>query len=108
MRVQVLQHMPFEEFGSIAGWCAPRGIIPRYTRRFLADAAVPRVEDCDLIIADLLTECAAKLQGGPWVQPPNRVSPHLRLMRRATHWLPGYWTTWTRLSNEPGRLGGQT
>ncbi|OEC33968.1 GMP synthase-Glutamine amidotransferase [Pseudomonas cuatrocienegasensis] len=50
MRVQVLQHVPFEDIGSMADWCAERGAKLSYTRFFQADAQLPKVADCDLII----------------------------------------------------------
>lgn len=50
MNVHILQHVPFEDFGSMAGWLVDRHA--RVTRtRFYADPALPPVEDLDLVIA---------------------------------------------------------
>jgi GMP synthase-like glutamine amidotransferase len=49
MRVQVLQHVPFEDIGAMASWLAARGVIPDYTR-FYDDGILPPVDGLDLII----------------------------------------------------------
>jgi len=41
MRVQVLQHVPFEDVGSMAEWLQARGATVRYTRFFEADMRLP-------------------------------------------------------------------
>ncbi|WP_061237686.1 type 1 glutamine amidotransferase [Ectopseudomonas composti] len=51
MRVQVLQHVPFEDVGSMAEWLQARGAELRYTRFFEADAQLPDPGSCDLIVA---------------------------------------------------------
>lgn len=51
MRVQVLQHVPFEDIGSMRDWLQARGATVHYTRFFEADAHLPEVDSCDLIIA---------------------------------------------------------
>lgn len=51
MRVRVLQHVPFEDVGSMAGWFARRGAEVAYSRFFLPDARLPAVGECDLIVA---------------------------------------------------------
>lgn len=51
MRVQVLQHVPFEGVGSMADWFQARGADVRYTRFFEADAQLPEPASCDLIVA---------------------------------------------------------
>lgn len=51
MRVQVLQHVPFEDVGSMADWFRRHGAELRYTRFFEADAHLPKPEGCDLIVA---------------------------------------------------------
>lgn len=51
MRVQVLQHVPFEDVGSMADWFQARGATLSYTRFFEADAQLPAVTECDLIVA---------------------------------------------------------
>lgn len=50
MRVQVLQHVPFEDIGSIASWLDACGATAEYTR-FYADAELPSPADVDLVIA---------------------------------------------------------
>ena len=49
MRVQVLQHVPFEGIGSMAPWLAARGVTPDYTR-FYDDGLLPPVDGLDLVI----------------------------------------------------------
>lgn len=51
MHVQVLQHVPFEGIGSMAEWFQDRGCTVEYTRFFEADARLPAVQGCDLIVA---------------------------------------------------------
>lgn len=50
MRVQVLQHVPFEDIGSMSGWLAARRAEVAYTRFFAADQ-LPAVAGLDLVIA---------------------------------------------------------
>jgi GMP synthase-like glutamine amidotransferase len=50
MRVQVLQHVPFEDIGSMASWLAMRDATLSYTR-FYHDAELPQLEGIDLVIA---------------------------------------------------------
>lgn len=51
MRVQVLQHVPFEGVGSMADWFQARSADVRYTCFFEADAQLPEPASCDLIVA---------------------------------------------------------
>ncbi|TBV15048.1 type 1 glutamine amidotransferase [Stutzerimonas kirkiae] len=51
MRVHVLQHVPFEDIGSMAGWFRDRGAQLSYTRFYEADARLPAPEGFDLIVA---------------------------------------------------------
>lgn len=51
MRVQILQHVPFEGIGSMAEWFQARGADVRYTRFFEANAQLPEPASCDLIVA---------------------------------------------------------
>ena len=50
MKVHVLQHVPFEELGSIRFWLEARGAQISQTR-FFADDPLPSVEGIDLLIA---------------------------------------------------------
>lgn len=50
MRVHVLQHVPFENLGSIQDWLDEKRASVRYTRLF-ADDALPPVADVDFLIA---------------------------------------------------------
>lgn len=50
MQVQVLQHVPFEGPGSIAGWLAARGADMSCTRLFAGDP-LPRTHELDALIA---------------------------------------------------------
>jgi GMP synthase-like glutamine amidotransferase len=49
MKVQVFQHVPFEDIGSMAAWFAERGIEPGYTR-FFEDPRLPPLAGLDLIV----------------------------------------------------------
>jgi GMP synthase-like glutamine amidotransferase len=49
MRVQVLQHVPFEDIGSMAAWLAERNADLHYTR-FHESALLPDPADLDLLI----------------------------------------------------------
>jgi GMP synthase-like glutamine amidotransferase len=71
MRVQVLQHVPFEDIGSIASWLAARGITPNYTR-FYDDGLLPPVEGLDLVI----------VMGGPMSVSDEAQLPWLRAEKR--------------------------
>jgi GMP synthase-like glutamine amidotransferase len=51
MKVHILQHVPFEDIGSIARWLAARGAELGYTRFFEPAAALPRADGFDLVIA---------------------------------------------------------
>lgn len=51
MHVHILQHVPFEGIGSMAGWFQARGCTLHYTRFFESDARLPEPESCDLIVA---------------------------------------------------------
>ena len=51
MRVQVLEHVPFEGVGSIEGWLRARGADVRYTRFHETGHALPDVRGLDLVIA---------------------------------------------------------
>lgn len=51
MRVQVLEHVPFEGVGSIEGWLRARGADVRYTRFHEAGHALPEARGLDLVIA---------------------------------------------------------
>ena len=51
MKARVLQHVPFEDIGSMRGWLAARDASINYTRFFDAGAVLPGLKDVDLIIA---------------------------------------------------------
>ena len=75
MRVQVLQHVPFEGIGSIQGWMDARGAVVSTTRLF-EPSALPTPRDFDWLI----------VMGGPmsvndesvhaWLQPEKRLIAH--------------------------------
>ncbi|HSO82205.1 type 1 glutamine amidotransferase [Thiocapsa sp.] len=67
MRVQVLQHVPFEDIGAMAPWLAARGVIPDYTR-FYEDGLLPPVAGIDLVI----------VMGGPMSVNDEAQLPWLR------------------------------
>jgi GMP synthase-like glutamine amidotransferase len=50
MKVQVLQHVPFEGLGSIHAWLSERGAFVRYTR-FYQSPVLPDLRSVDLVIA---------------------------------------------------------
>jgi GMP synthase-like glutamine amidotransferase len=50
MNVHVLQHVPFEDIGSMASWLNERGAVLSYTR-FFEDPTLPKLKGLDLIIA---------------------------------------------------------
>src|SRR6185295_2095460 len=50
MKVQVFQHAPFEDLGSIRFWLDERGADVSYTRWFAGDPA-PVLAGCDMLIA---------------------------------------------------------
>jgi len=50
MRVQVLQHLPCEDIGSMRDWFASRGARLDYTRFYQADARLPSLAGLDLIV----------------------------------------------------------
>jgi GMP synthase-like glutamine amidotransferase len=71
MKVHVLQHVPFEDVGSMASWFEERGAVLSYTR-FFGDPTLPALNGLDLVIA----------MGGPmsvndesdlaWLRPEKR------------------------------------
>lgn len=76
MRVQILQHVPFEGIGSMAPWLAARGAEVSRTR-FFEDPALPRPEGLDLVI----------VMGGPMSANDEAelswLAPEKRFIRRA-------------------------
>ena len=50
MRAHVLQHVPFEDIGSMALWLAERGVDVSYTR-FFENSVLPSLNGIDLVIA---------------------------------------------------------
>lgn len=69
MNVHVLQHVPFEDIGSMASWLQARGIQPGYTR-FFADTTLPDLDEksLDLVI----------IMGGPMSVNDEAEFPWLR------------------------------
>jgi GMP synthase-like glutamine amidotransferase len=67
MKVHVLQHVPFEGLGSIAGWVDARGARVTWTR-FFREARLPALGEVDLLIA----------LGGPMSVNDEAVRPWLR------------------------------
>ncbi len=51
LNVHVLQHVPFEDIGSMAPWLAARGAAVGYTRFYEAPAHLPPIGNLDLVIA---------------------------------------------------------
>jgi GMP synthase-like glutamine amidotransferase len=71
MKVHVLQHVPFEGIGSMAGWLKDRDADVSYTR-FYADHTLPQAEDFDLII----------VMGGPMSVNNEASLPWLQLEKQ--------------------------
>ncbi len=67
MRVHVLQHVPFEDIGSMAGWLVGQEAQLNYSRLFLKPD-LPEVADLDLVIA----------MGGPMSVNDESLFPWLR------------------------------
>jgi GMP synthase-like glutamine amidotransferase len=72
MRVQVFQHAPFEDIGSIRGWLNSRGAEVRYTRWF-ADERAPEPAEIDMLIA----------MGGPMSVNDEAALPWLKAEKQA-------------------------
>lgn len=68
MRVHVLQHVPFEDIGSMALWLAERRADVSYTR-FFENAALPSLNGIDLIIAMGGPMSVNDESTLPWLQP---------------------------------------
>jgi GMP synthase-like glutamine amidotransferase len=71
MRVQGLQHVPFDDIGAMAPWLAARGVIPDYNR-FYEDGLLPPVDALDLVI----------VMGGPVSVNDEAQLPWLRAEKR--------------------------
>lgn len=67
MRVQVLQHVPFEGLGSIEAWLSERGAAV-HTTRFYQSPVLPDLRSIDLVIA----------MGGPMSVNDEREHPWLK------------------------------
>jgi GMP synthase-like glutamine amidotransferase len=50
MKVHVLQHVPYEDIGSMNPWLKARGTEASYTR-FYANPVLPDLKELDLVIA---------------------------------------------------------
>jgi GMP synthase-like glutamine amidotransferase len=71
MNVHVLQHVPFEDIGSMASWLSARGAAVRYTR-FFEDPTLPQLKDLDLIIAMGGPMSVNEESGLPWLRPEKQ------------------------------------
>ncbi len=71
MNVHVLQHVQFEDIGSMASWLEAQGACVSYTR-FFNDSALPQIKGLDLVIA----------MGGPMSVNDESVLPWLRLEKQ--------------------------
>jgi len=71
MNVHVLQHVQFEDIGSMASWLESQGACVSYTR-FFNDSALPQIKGLDLVIA----------MGGPMSVNDESVLPWLRLEKQ--------------------------
>ena len=67
MKVQILQHVPFEGIGSIATWLSERGALVQYTR-FYHSPVLPDLRSVDCVIA----------MGGPMSVNDEREYPWLK------------------------------
>ena len=71
MKVHVLQHVQFEDIGSMASWLKTQGAGVSYTR-FFEDSALPQIKGLDLVIA----------MGGPMSVNDESALPWLRLEKK--------------------------
>lgn len=71
MRVHILQHVPFEDIGSMTRWFAARGAELSYTR-FFESAVLPATTDFDFVVA----------MGGPMSVNDEASLPWLRDEKR--------------------------
>jgi len=74
VKVHVLQHVPFEDIGSMAAWLMSRGTKASYTR-FFENPELPDPDKLDLVIA----------MGGPMSVNDESVWPWLRSEKRFIH-----------------------
>lgn len=75
MRVQVLQHAPFEDLGSIRSWLDQRGAEISYTRCYRGDTA-PASAECDFLIAMGGPMSANDEWELPWLKDEKRLIRH--------------------------------
>lgn len=71
MNIQVLQHVPFEDIGSMASWLAARGAKVSYTR-FFERPELPRLNGLDLVIAMGGPMSVNDEPTLPWLGPEKR------------------------------------
>jgi GMP synthase-like glutamine amidotransferase len=74
MKVHVLQHVPYEDIGSMNPWLKARGTEASYTR-FYANPVLPDLKELDLVIA----------MGGPMSVNDESVLPWLRAEKQFIH-----------------------
>lgn len=71
MKVHVLQHVPFEDIGSMSGWLVENGADINYTR-FFVDPTLPELSGQDLIIAMGGPMSANDESALPWLRPEKQ------------------------------------
>jgi GMP synthase-like glutamine amidotransferase len=71
MKVHILQHVPFEDIGSMASWLAERGTTVSYTR-FFDGPALPPLKGLDLVIAMGGPMSVNDESTLPWLRPEKR------------------------------------
>ncbi len=72
MNVHVLQHVAFEDIGSMAPWLTSRGAKMHYTR-FYDNQALPRLDGLDLIIAMGGPMSVNDESSLPWLKPEKQL-----------------------------------
>jgi GMP synthase-like glutamine amidotransferase len=71
MKVHVLQHVPFEDTGSMASWLEARGADVKHTR-FFEDPTLPELKGLDLVIAMGGPMSVNDESGLPWLRPEKQ------------------------------------
>lgn len=72
MHVHVLQHVPFEDIGSMAPWLARRGAVLTYTRFHEPGASLPDLAGIDLLIAMGGPMSVNDEEAHPWLKDEKR------------------------------------
>ena len=71
MKAHILQHVPFEDIGSMASWLDERGAEVNYTR-FFEGAALPQMKNLDLVIAMGGPMSVNDESSLPWLRPEKQ------------------------------------